>query len=94
MEFEHFCDRSEWFQPESRADPRFRASSNEELDLWDFVHIARKHRENGRGRLFVFALVKGINDDKGSNVGSFEGTDDEFLHLRTKGFSPDIRAPP
>ena len=57
-----------------RADPRFRTTSDKELDIRDLVHVAGEHGKNGRGRFFILALIKGINDDECWNVGSFERT--------------------
>ena len=66
---------------ESRTNKRFWAACNKEFDPRDLIHIVGENRENCRGRLFVLAFVKGINDDEGLNVGGFEWPNNDFLHL-------------
>ena len=81
VQLEHFCDGPEELQPKSRTDPRLGTTSDEEFDIRDFIHTAGEDREDGRGWLLVFALVKGINDDQSRNACGFERSDNEFLHL-------------
>jgi len=38
-------------------------NEDKELDIGDLVHIAGEYGKNGGGRLFILALVEGINDD-------------------------------
>ena len=90
MELEDPCDGEKWLQPKSGANSGLGSSGDEELDSGDFVHIAGEYREDGRCRLFILALVEGIDDDQGWDVGGFERTDDESLHLRTKGVASGI----
>ena len=94
MESENGCDGSKWFQPESRADLKFRTTSDEEPDLWDLIHKAGEYRKNCRCRLFIFALIKSINDDQGLDFCPSEWTNNDFLHLGTKGFLLDTRVGP
>ena len=81
MELEDFRDREERLQPESSANPGFRAPSDEEPDSGEFVHIAGEYREDGECRLFILALVKRINDNEGWDVGGLGWTNNQFLHL-------------
>ena len=94
MEFEHFCDGPEGCQMESRANAWFRSSSDEELDIWDLVHIAGEDRQDGRCRFLILALIKGINDDQSLDVDGFEWTNNGFLQLRAKRLPSNIRVCP
>jgi hypothetical protein len=82
MESEYICVRPEQLQTKSRADPRFRPASDEELDKGDLVHIAGEHREKCRCWFLVLALIKGINDDEGWMLCCLEWPYKEFLQLR------------
>ena len=79
---------------ESRANAWFRSSSDEELDIWDLVHIAGEDRQDGRGRFFIFALIKSINDNQSWDLGGFKWTNNDFLHLRVKRLLSDVRVCP
>src|SRR5882757_2146345 len=94
MQSEYFRDGTEGLESESGADPRLWTTSDEELDLRDFVDVAREHRKDGRCGLFVLALIKGIDDDVGGDSGCFERDDDDFLHPGTKALSRDGRTTP
>jgi hypothetical protein len=94
MEFEYFCDGSKQLKTKTRADPRFWTTSDKELDVRDFIHITGEHREDGRCRFFILALIKGINDDEGWNGGSTEWANDDILQLGTKGLMSNSRVGP
>jgi len=91
VEFEDLCDRLKQLQSESSSDRGFWAASDEEFDFRNFVYVAGEYGEDGRGRLLVFAFIKGIDDDQGGDTGCFERANDNLFELRTEGFSPNIR---
>ena len=94
MKLENIHMRLKRTQTESRVNSGLRPASDEEFDERDLVHIAGKHREK-RGRRFrILTLIEGINDDENRNLRHLERTNDEFLHLGTKGLLSKIRARP
>ena len=94
MELEHFCDGSKELQPEPRADPRFWTARDEELDLWDLVHVSGEYRKDSRGGFLVFTFIEGVNNNEGRNAGSFERANDKLLQLGTKGFLSNVGVGP
>ena len=91
MEFENFCDGSEGWQTKSRANPWLRSPSDKKLDVGNLVRKAGEYRQDGGCRLFVSALVEGVDDDESRDVGGFKWTDNDPLHLGAEGLLSDIR---
>ena len=69
-------------------------TSDEELDLWDLVHIAGEHRKNRRGGFFIFTLVEGIDDDEGWNADGLKWTNNDLLHLGNQRVPSNSRVGP
>ena len=91
VELQYYRDRSEGFQTKSRANSLFRSPGDKESDVRYPVYIVGEYRQNGGGRFLVLALVQGIDGGQSRNSGSLERANDEFLHLRAKGFSSGVR---
>ena len=90
VELEDIRDGNKRLESESFQDRRFWTTGNEELDLRDFVNVAREHGRECRCRLLVLALVEGVNYDEGGDLCFFERVNDNLFELKTKRFSFDI----
>jgi hypothetical protein len=84
MESEYICVRPKQLQTESRANPRFRSASDEELDKGDLVYIAGEDGEKCGCWFFISTFVKGIDNDEGWNLSCLEWAYKEFLQLRSE----------
>ena len=92
VKFEDVRDGAKRLQSESFPDRRFRTTGDEELGLWNFVHVAREHRKKCRGGFPVLALVKGIDDDQGRYSGFCQRANDDLFYLGIQRFPSDVRA--
>ena len=63
MQPKDFCDRTEWLEAESRTDARFGTTSDEELDIWNFIYVVGEDRKDGRRGFFILAFIKSIDDE-------------------------------
>ena len=91
MQFEHIRDRTKSLQSESFLDRKFWATSDEKLDLWNFVYIALEDKKECGCGFLVLTFVKSINDNEGGNFGCCEGANNDLFELGTKGLSSDVR---
>jgi hypothetical protein len=55
------------------------------------VKVAGENGEKCRCWFLISALIQSINDDEGWICVSWNGPNNEFLHLRAKGLPPDVR---
>jgi len=62
-----------------------------ELDFWDLGNQLSQHKEDGRFRVTIFALVEGIDHNNGQNISKMEQINKKLLHLILKQLVYDIR---
>ena len=84
------CQRSQQWAAESRRNVPFWSTGDEELDLWDFGNRLSKHQKDSGLRVFVLALVEGVDHNHGRNTCGSEGLDQKVLHLVSERFVNDV----
>ena len=91
VELEDVRDKVKWTQTKPGAKLGFGPPGDEELDTRYFVRIPGEYRQDGGCGFFIPALVERVDYNEGPDLGNFERTNDDFLHLEGEGLQSDIR---